>query len=308
MNETIRTILELIGAIESQQTVVKKKLALLSQAKPSGPVTLLVHDAGARKISAITAIRKVAGLSLEDAFVFADMLPWPLLRNVSVETAVEALKRLERMGVKAELTGLPTDDVGVSAEEALETDSRRTADRVPALPRGNFVVELISAGLLENRVIEGLQEYAGLGISRAQTIAHEPPQTIVAGVDEQTAHLLQRELQMIGALVDIRLVEEPEEQSDTQLSELAEAIESVDQIAIGQETYSVRLLQAGPYRTPLIHALHDLTGQDTEAIVALLGSLPSPILTHVDADAAQLARETLEAVGADVEIRPSSAD
>lgn len=202
MNEAIRRFLELLGVIESKQVSVKRKLGLLSQAKPRGPVDLLVHMVGPKNISALAAIRKISGLSLDDALVFSEMLPWPLLRKVSLEAAEEARERLERVGVEVELRGMSHEKSALLGETNEQTDVK--VEKLPGtMSAGDYVVTLVEVGLLEHRIIERMRDLIGLSEAQAKSICGATPRTIVSGVDIESAHHLQRELQMMGAVVDV---------------------------------------------------------------------------------------------------------
>jgi len=202
MYELIRNVLEAVGVIESKQAVLKKKLGLVSQIKPHGPVTLVVRSLGAKPISAMSAVRRLTGLNLEEIAVFTEMLPWPLLRNVSLDFALQARDLLEVMGIEVELIGVPPEAAqGIAAPKTQAAESLPTA--AVTLPEGDYVVWLTQIGLLEERVIEGICRMTGIGREEARAKTCQLPQPIMVGVDEETAQLMQREIQMVGAVVDI---------------------------------------------------------------------------------------------------------
>jgi ribosomal protein L7/L12 len=209
MYEMIRNVLEAVGVIESKQAMVKKKLGLVSQIKPHGPVTVVVHSLGTKHISAMSAVRQLTGLKLEEIVVLTEMLPWPLLRNVSLAFALQAQELLEVMGIEVELIGVLSENAQVTPLPKTETAASLPAAQV-TLPTGDYVVWLTEIGLLEERVIEGICRITGVSREEANVLTRQLPQAILVGVDEQTAHLLQRELQMVAAVVDIERVAESE--------------------------------------------------------------------------------------------------
>ncbi len=292
---SIRTILELLGFVESKQAAVKKKLGIVSQAKPRGPVTLLVKDIGKKQIGAISLIRKLTGLTFDEATVVLDILPWPLLRNVSLEAAIQAKEDLERVGVKVELIGVPTESGKGKTKIGLKPVIMK-GDSLPGLTAGDYTVVLNDVGLLEHRIIEGMQKYAQLSLEQSQSIIQTLPKPIAVNVDEESAFRIQRELQMMGAVIDVnRVVRDQPDEERTEPRILDEAQpETIDT----PKSFGVRLIDAGPYLTPLMHALHEITGLETDEITAILESLPGLILEKVDDHTARKIQKKLQSVGA----------
>ena len=73
---------------------------------------------------------------------------------------------------------------------------------------GEFVVTLQEDGLLPERVAEALSRLVGMELSEAQRMVTSVPVVLLDGVAEEPAHLMQRELQMLGAVVDVSRVSE----------------------------------------------------------------------------------------------------
>ena len=93
----IRTVLELLGVVESQQSLVQKELAIFSRTLPPGRATLIVHSLGEKENSAVSLIRQVTGLNLREVLVYTQSMPAPLLTRVSAKTAVTVQRRLARL-------------------------------------------------------------------------------------------------------------------------------------------------------------------------------------------------------------------
>lgn len=222
-NKLIRRALELAGVIERKDTAVRRKLATANQQKPRGPVTIVLEDMGPRKISAVTAVRKVTGLNLEDTLTLAEeMLPFPILANVDQETAELARDILQTMGAKVRLVGAATP-----AKPPAKAAPRPRPEKVesgfemgitvpmpvpePVIEEGEYVVVLENASLLPERVAQILTRLTGWSRAEADITVAKLPQPILLGVTQEAAFKAQRELQMLGAVVDVLLWAEYDE-------------------------------------------------------------------------------------------------
>ncbi|MFQ5421439.1 MAG: ribosomal protein L7/L12 [Anaerolineae bacterium] len=216
----VRRILELIGAIESKEKVVRRRLAVVNQAKPRGKVSVILEDMGPKQTSAVIALRKLTGLNLTDTLTIAnEMLPIAILRHVSPETAVLAQEALQSVGAVVGIVG----ETGQIAAKNPITESRQMLDAddvielaapEPETGEGEFVVILNSAGLLPDRIAKILQELTGWRLGEVMTAVTQPPQPILLGVDEDTAFKAQRDLQMYGAVVDVLRWDEYDRRSE----------------------------------------------------------------------------------------------
>lgn len=214
----IRRVLELTGVIERKDTAVRRRLAVVNQQKPRGSITVILEDMGPRKISAVTAVRKVTNLNLEEALILAEeMLPFPILSNVDQETAELARDILQAMGAQVRLVGAsapvkaqpqPTRQRPEKADKGFEMDIAVSMP-VPevVLAEGEYVVVLENASLLPERVAQILTRLTGWSREEAAITVAKLPQPILLGVTQETAFKAQRELQMLGAVVDVVLWE-----------------------------------------------------------------------------------------------------
>ena len=64
---------------------------------------VILHEAGANKVSVIKAVREITGLGLKEAKDMVDGAPKAVKEGVSKAEAEEAKKKLEEAGAKAEL-------------------------------------------------------------------------------------------------------------------------------------------------------------------------------------------------------------
>jgi ribosomal protein L7/L12 len=217
-NKWIRRALELTGVIERKDTAVRRRLAAANQNKPRGPVTIILEDMGPKKISAITAVRKVTNLNLEEALILAEeMLPFPILSNVDQETAELARDILQAMGAQVRLIGTATpaktkpqptrQHPGNTGKEFEMGIAVPIPVPEPVAQEGEYVVVLENASLLPERVAQILSRLTGWSQEEATITVAKLPQPILLGVTEETAYKAQRELQMLGAVVDVVLWE-----------------------------------------------------------------------------------------------------
>lgn len=212
----IRRVLELAGVLERKDTAVRRRLAAINQNKPRGSVTIVLEDIGPKKISAVTAVRKVTGLNLEDTLILVEeMLPFPILTNIDQETAELAQDILQTMGARVRLVGSTTAAERKPARATRPEIKPKTepemgiAVPMPALEptpeEGEYVVVLENASLLPERTAQILTRLTGWSQEEADITVARLPQPILLGVTQEAAFRAQRELQMLGAVVDVLL-------------------------------------------------------------------------------------------------------
>lgn len=213
--ETGRLLLELLGMVEPRGQAVRQRLALFNKHQKRGPVTVILLDIGSKKISAITAVRKLTGLDLNDAMTLVEtMLPLPILTNVDQETAVIAREMLEAMGVEVKLTGMPPEKKKPRPkEERSSPPQSEPTEPIAALPmpetavaapsEGEYVVVLQGAGLLPERITQIVANLTGWGQAEAEKAVADLPQPILLGITQEAAYKVQQELQMLSAVVDV---------------------------------------------------------------------------------------------------------
>ncbi|MCP4425252.1 MAG: ribosomal protein L7/L12 [Chloroflexi bacterium] len=211
LGEVIRLGLELLGVVEPRGQATRQRLALFNKHQKRGPATVILLDIGPKKISAITAVRKITNLDLNDVMTLVDiMLPLPILTNVDVETAVTARELLEAMGAEVKLTGMPQAKVEIETKTEAEPEvgvelaaSFPMSEVEPVQAGGDFVVVLQGAGLMPDRIAQIVSRLTGWEREEAETAVADLPQPLFLGVTEAVAHKAQRELQMLGAVADV---------------------------------------------------------------------------------------------------------
>jgi ribosomal protein L7/L12 len=151
------------------------------------------------------------------------MLPFPILTNVDQETAELAQDILQTMGARVRLVGSTTPAKTQQRptrqrQEKLE----RTVEMGVAVPmpapdpvpqEGEYVVILENAGLMPERIAQITQRLTGWSQEEADITVSKLPQPILLGITEEMAFKAQRELQMLGAVVDVLLWQEYDKDS-----------------------------------------------------------------------------------------------
>ncbi len=219
--ETGRLFLELLGVVEPRGQAVQQRLALFNKHQKRGPATVILVDIGSKKISAITAVRKVTGLDLNDAMTLVEtLLPLPILTNVDRETAVVARDLLAAMGAEVKLTGMPPTLKKTKPQKERPLSEQRplpeqpqSSEPIAALPmpetttitpsEGEYVVVLQGVGLLPERIAQIVANLTGWGQAEVTKTVADLPQPILLGVTQEAGYKAQQELQMLGAVVEV---------------------------------------------------------------------------------------------------------
>jgi len=106
---SVMQIVELISAME-EKFGVTAAAATVAAAGPAAAAaeeqtefTIMLLDAGAKKVAAIKAVREITGLGLKEAKAVVDNAPGVVKEDVSKDEADAAVKLLEEAGAKVEL-------------------------------------------------------------------------------------------------------------------------------------------------------------------------------------------------------------
>ena len=106
---SVMQIVELISAME-EKFGVTAAAATVAAAGPAGPAaeeqtefTIMLVDAGEKKVAAIKAVREITGLGLKEAKAVVDNAPGVVKEDVAKEEADAAVKILEDAGATVEL-------------------------------------------------------------------------------------------------------------------------------------------------------------------------------------------------------------
>ena len=109
------SVIELADLIETFKTKFNVTIAAVSAGAPAGgggaaaaveeqtEFSVILKEAGAKKIQVIKVVREITGLGLKEAKALVDEAPKPVKENVSKDEANELKKKLTEAGATVEL-------------------------------------------------------------------------------------------------------------------------------------------------------------------------------------------------------------
>ena len=107
---SVMQIVELISAMEEKFGVTAAAAASVAAAGPAAAAaeeqtefTVMLLEAGEKKVNVIKAVRELTGLGLKEAKAVVDGAPGVVKEDVSKDDAEAAKKMLEEAGAKVEL-------------------------------------------------------------------------------------------------------------------------------------------------------------------------------------------------------------
>jgi ribosomal protein L7/L12 len=144
-------------------------------------ITVLLQDAGSRKIDVIKCLRELTGLGLKEAKDLTDHVPSVVKRGLSEAEAQVFVARLVPLGARVLLQA--------EAEEA------------PALLGPTVQLHLEVCGPNKIAVIKEIRSLTGLGLADAKRLSESAPCLVAEGLSEERAAQGQRDLEAVGARV-----------------------------------------------------------------------------------------------------------
>ena len=102
LSELVKEFEEKFG-VSAQATVVAGGGAAAEAVEEQTEFTVVLTDAGAKKINAIKVVRAITGLGLKEAKAAVEEAPSVLKEGVSKEEAEELKKQIEEAGASCEL-------------------------------------------------------------------------------------------------------------------------------------------------------------------------------------------------------------
>ena len=160
---------------------------------------------------------------------------------------------------------------------------------VPSGGEGSYRLVLVNCGPNKIKVIKVLREVTGATLTQAKRFADQPGMTIER-LDGTVARAFMAKLQEAGAVVQLQDGAKPVDPSTPATSP-----------APASGGCELQLLDPGPNRIAVIHALHEATGIELHdaKVVLVSGRLA---FAHLDDATAEHLKTTLEAAGATVSI------
>ena len=137
---------------------------------------IILKSAGKCKLQVVKIIKEQTGLGLKESKDIVDAAPSYIKRNVNKEIAVAIKKELDEVGAFVELY-----------------ENSKTFD-----------VILKSAGACKLQVVKIIKEQTGLGLKESKDIVDAAPSYITRNIDRVMAETIKKELEKVGAYVEIR--------------------------------------------------------------------------------------------------------
>ena len=166
--EAIKKIYELGTIAESKQSI--------KGYDNSKSVDVILKSAGVNKLQVVKTIKEQTGYGLKESKDIVDAAPTFIKRNVDKVIAERIKKELEEFGAIVELN-----------------DNSATFD-----------VVLKSAGINKLQVVKTIKEQTGYGLKESKDIVDAAPTFIKRNVDKVIAERIKKELEKIGAIVELR--------------------------------------------------------------------------------------------------------
>jgi large subunit ribosomal protein L7/L12 len=217
------------------------------------------------------------------------------------------MKRWQRLWRRApESPSAPQDAPPAKPARPLRGSERTPPARrpPPALSSGPYTVTLTAVGLLEERVAQKLARLTGLELSAAQALLADLPATLLRGVDEATAHRVQQTLQMLGAVVEVRLETAASAAPVSPSIPVAADLPGLTRLA---GPFNLYLQEAGPNQSASVALLQtlwaawgagDYGAEEARQFVTRRLADKAPLISGVAEETAVALQERLAAVGA----------
>ncbi|WP_051704573.1 ribosomal protein L7/L12 [Glycomyces sp. NRRL B-16210] len=168
---------------------------------PAGTYTVVLDDAGSRKIHVIKEIRALTGLGLAEAKGLTDRTPATILSGVDHATAGAAQAQLVAAGaaVRVNVIGGHPTEPAPTAPAAPEAEPETGSD----VSTGSYTVVLDYVGMKRIEVVKEVRAITGLGLAESKALVDGAPSTILSGVRHEAASAAQARLAALGAVVHL---------------------------------------------------------------------------------------------------------
>jgi len=124
--------------------------------------------------------------------------------SVSQAEVVDYIKNLKLSQVK-ELISVLEEELGVEASAPMMMGAMPAAAAAePEEEQTEFDVVLKDFGANKIKVIKAVRAATGLGLKEAKTLVEGAPQTVKEAIDKDAAEALKKELEGVGAVVEIK--------------------------------------------------------------------------------------------------------
>lgn len=196
--EQIRAALEREGAVatlvrDSRVGLDTPTPVVLNSVSIAGDFSVVLDDAGRKKIEVIKVIREITSVGLKEAKDLSEKTPSVILHNIVFEVALEAKAALEKAGAAVRLT---QDDNSLT-DFVLD-------EPAPRLDTGHYNVVLTNTGRNKIAVIKTIREHTQLGLKEAKDLADDTPSVVLRRVSRQVADAARAEIEHAGGTVELQ--------------------------------------------------------------------------------------------------------
>ncbi len=160
-----------------------------------GTWSVVLVNAGPRKINVIKTIREVTNLGLAEAKNMTESTPCIVLAGLGQAYAQQIAQQFQDDGATAQITQ-GAQPVTVSAAPS-------SLPAIKNVSTGGWNVVLVDCGSNKIMVIKAIREHLKLGLAEAKDLADQSPSLLVNQISEASAHAFARDLQAAGATVQV---------------------------------------------------------------------------------------------------------
>jgi ribosomal protein L7/L12 len=199
MTEVLAVALLVVGGLLGLMAVIARRSrersglpaarGLLPGTQP-GTWSLVLEDAGAKRIQVIKEIRAVTGLGLAEAKGLTDRTPSTVLSDIDHASASAAYRALANAGARVRMSEVRTQSAAAPADPA-------------GAYAGGYAVVVDDAGAKRIQVIKEIRAVTGLGLAEAKGLTDRTPSTVLSGVDHATATAAHGRLTGAGAVARV---------------------------------------------------------------------------------------------------------
>ena len=125
------------------------------------------------------------------------------MAKLTTEEFIEAIKELSVLELN-DLVKACEEEFGVSAAAGVVVAAAGAEGGAAAEEKGEFDVELVSAGAAKVKVIKVVREVTGLGLKEAKALVDEAPKVIKEGASKAEAEEIKTKLEAEGAEVNLK--------------------------------------------------------------------------------------------------------
>lgn len=258
--------------------------AAVASTPTAGDFSVVLVDAGRKKIEVIKVIREATQLGLKEAKDMTESIPATIIAGISEHQAQQIAREFQRVEAVVQI---------VQGSAQLDTSPQAMAHPdIPNLLKGQWNVVLLDSGSKKINVIKTIRAATNLGLAEAKDLAESTPATLLTGLSEAYAQQWVMQLQKDGATAQM-----------VQGSASAAVADVVPQTSTGG--WNVVLMDGGNTKIMVIKVIREHLELGLKEAKDLVDQTPSLLVNQVaEVKAHEFARD-LQAAGATVQVSPS---